>query len=53
MNQFNFLVANATWTIVIAFMAGWAVGFLLWLLRYFVIEMPDSGNMKGGEYIKW
>jgi len=53
MNAFNFLLPDAVASIPIAWMVGWAIGFILWLLRYFMLELPAAGRLRGGEYIKW
>lgn len=51
MNQFNFIEVHAVATLPIAWMAGYAIGFLLWLLRYLMLEFPHSGRLrKGGVY---
>lgn len=52
MNLFNFIAIEAVATLVIAYMAGWLVGFILWLVRYMVMELPDTHKtMRGGEKI--
>lgn len=51
MNIFNFIMANAIATIIIAYMAGWAAGLILWLIRYLMVELPRMGKLKGGDKI--
>jgi hypothetical protein len=50
MNEFNFIMADAIATLVIAYMAGWAAGLILWLIRYLMVEVPKAGKMKGGDF---
>lgn len=53
MNYFNFMMSDAIASLPIAFFAGWAIGFILWLLRYFMLELPRSGKLRGGEKNIW
>lgn len=49
MNVFNFIMADAIATLVLAYMGGWAVAVIIWILRFLVIDLPHAGLWKGGE----
>lgn len=53
MNDFNFIMENAIYTLPIAYMFGWLIGFILWLIRYLMLELPHTGRIGGGELSKW
>jgi hypothetical protein len=42
---------EATGAIEGAFFFGWAVGIILWIIRFLLIDLPRTGNIfrKGGD----
>jgi len=44
-------IADTVAAIEGAWFFGWAIGIILWAIRFFVIELPKTGSifMKGGE----
>jgi hypothetical protein len=50
-NAININIAVAT--IYGAWFIGWAIGMILWIVRYFLIELPRTGSIfkRGGEII--
>ena len=52
MNPDQFNMTLAVGALEGAWFFGWAIGILLWLVRYLVIELPKTGKIfsKGGEF---
>ena len=50
MDIYTFSVFDASTTLVVAFFAGIMLGTIMWILRYFIVDLPNVGiKWKGGE----
>lgn len=47
----NFELYETVSALILAYLVGWLMGIIMWILRYLMIDMPHGGLQKGGEKI--